>query len=164
MAFFDKRIEKGLIDKLEGTSSSRRSARMPYTEAIDILKKAKKKFEYPVEWGLDMQSEHERYLTEEHFKQPLVVIVTTPRRSRRSTCGSTTPTDGAPEETVAAMDVLAPGIGEIIGGAQREERLDVLDRASTRWASTRTTTGGTATCVVRHRPPTPGSGSGFEAS
>ena len=127
MAFFDQRIENGLIDKLKGIIESDFRT-LPYTEAIDILKKAKKKFEYPVEWGLDMQSEHERYLTEEHFKQPLV-IVNYPKKikafyMRLNDAG----TDGAPEETVAAMDVLAPGIGEIIGGAQREERLDVLDR------------------------------------
>jgi asparaginyl-tRNA synthetase len=127
MAFFDLRIEKGLIDKLRGVIDSEFRT-LPYTEAIDILKKAKKKFEYPVEWGLDMQSEHERYLTEEHFKQPLVVI-NYPKKikafyMRLNDAG----TDGAPEDTVAAMDVLAPGIGEIIGGAQREERLEVLDR------------------------------------
>ncbi len=127
MAFFDQRIENGLIDKLKGIIESDFRT-LPYTEAIDILKNAKKKFEFPVEWGLDMQSEHERYLTEEHFKQPLV-IVNYPKKikafyMRLNDAG----TDGAPEDTVAAMDVLAPGIGEIIGGAQREERLDVLDR------------------------------------
>ncbi len=127
MAFFDQRIENGLIDKLKGIIDSDFRT-LPYTEAIDILKKANKKFEFPVEWGLDMQSEHERYLTEEHFKQPLV-IVNYPKKikafyMRLNDAG----TDGAPEETVAAMDVLAPGIGEIIGGAQREERLEVLDQ------------------------------------
>lgn len=126
MAFFDQRIENGLIDKLKGIIDSDFRT-LPYTEAIEILKKAKKKFEFPVEWGLDMQSEHERYLTEEHFKQPLV-IVNYPKKikafyMRLNDDG----TDGAPEQTVAAMDVLAPGIGEIIGGSQREERLDVLD-------------------------------------
>jgi len=126
MAFFDQRIENGLIDKLKGIIESDFRT-LPYTEAIEILKKAKKKFEFPVEWGLDMQSEHERYLTEEHFKQPLV-IVNYPKKikafyMRLNDDG----TDGAPEQTVAAMDVLAPGIGEIIGGSQREERLDVLD-------------------------------------
>jgi asparaginyl-tRNA synthetase len=163
MAFFDLRIEKGLIDKLKGViDSSFRT--LPYTEAIDILKKAKKKFEYPVEWGLDMQSEHERYLTEEHFKQPLVVI-NYPKEikafyMRLNDAG----TDGAPGGHVAAMDVLAPGIGEIIGGSQREERLDVLDRASTRWASTRTTTGGTATSASTAPSPTPASGWASSAS
>jgi asparaginyl-tRNA synthetase len=126
MAFFDQRIENGLIDKLKGIIDSDFRT-LPYTEAIAILKNAKKKFEFPVEWGLDMQSEHERYLTEEHFKQPLVII-NYPKKikafyMRLNDAG----TDGAPEETVAAMDILAPGIGEIIGGSQREERLDVLD-------------------------------------
>ena len=127
MAFFDLRIEKGLIDKLKGVIDSEFRT-LPYTEAIDILKKAKKKFEYPVEWGLDMQSEHERYLTEEHFKQPLVVINYPKKIKAFYMRLNDEGTDGAPEETVAAMDILAPGIGEIIGGAQREERLDVLDR------------------------------------
>ena len=127
MDFFDQHIENGLIDKLKNIIDSDFRT-LPYTEAIDILKKAKKKFEFPVEWGLDMQSEHERYLTEEHFKQPLV-IVNYPKKikafyMRLNDAG----TDGAPEDTVAAMDILAPGIGEIIGGAQREERLTVLDQ------------------------------------
>ena len=126
MAFFDQRIENGLIDKLKGIIESDFRT-LPYTEAIEILKKAKKKFEFPVEWGLDMQSEHERYLTEEHFKQPLVIINYPKKIKAFYMRLNDDGTDGAPEQTVAAMDVLAPGIGEIIGGSQREERLDVLD-------------------------------------
>ncbi|MEL7472806.1 MAG: asparagine--tRNA ligase [Planctomycetota bacterium] len=120
MAFFDLRIEKGLIDRLKHVIETP-FRRLPYTDAIDILKSAKKKFEYPVEWGTDMQSEHERYLTEEHFKQPLVVT-DYPKDIKAFYMRMND--DG---KTVAAMDVLAPGIGEIIGGSQREERLDALD-------------------------------------
>ncbi len=126
MAFFDLRIEKGLIDKLRHVIDTPFRT-LPYTEAIGVLKKAKKKFEFPVEWGLDMQSEHERYLTEEHFKQPLVIINYPKKIKAFYMRLNDEGTDGAPEPTVAAMDVLAPGIGEIIGGSQREERLDVLD-------------------------------------
>ncbi|USN98047.1 MAG: asparagine--tRNA ligase [Phycisphaeraceae bacterium] len=126
MAFFDQRIENGLIDKLRGVIDSEFRT-LPYTVAISILKSAKKKFEFPVEWGLDMQSEHERYLTEEHFKQPLVIINYPKKIKAFYMRLNDEGTDGAPEPTVAAMDVLAPGIGEIIGGSQREERLDVLD-------------------------------------
>ncbi|MEN0019816.1 MAG: asparagine--tRNA ligase [Planctomycetota bacterium] len=126
MAFFNERIEKGLIDRLKHVIETPFRL-LPYTEAIEILGKAKKKFEYPVEWGLDMQSEHERYLTEEHFKQPVVVINYPKQIKAFYMRMNDTGTDGAPGETVAAMDVLVPGIGEIIGGSQREERLDVLD-------------------------------------
>ena len=126
MAFFDERIEKGLVDRLK-MIIEKPFRTLPYTEAIDILEKSGQKFEYPVEWGLDMQSEHERFLTEEHFKQP-VVVINYPKQikafyMRLNDSG----TDSAPGDTVAAMDVLVPGIGEIIGGSQREERLDVLD-------------------------------------
>ncbi|GJM19326.1 MAG: asparagine--tRNA ligase [Phycisphaeraceae bacterium] len=126
MAFFDLRIEKGLIDRLKHVIETPFRV-LPYTEAIDILAKSNQKFEYPVKWGLDMQSEHERYLTEEHFKQP-VVVINYPKDikafyMRVNDAG----TDGAPGDTVAAMDILVPGIGEIVGGSQREERLDVLD-------------------------------------
>ena len=121
MDFFDLRIENGLIDKLKSIIDSDFRT-LPYTEAIEILKKAKKKFEFPVEWGLDMQSEHERYLTEEHFKQPLVLI-DYPKDIKAFYMRLND--DG---KTVAAMDVLVPRIGEIIGGSQREERLDVLDQ------------------------------------
>ncbi|MEO0482714.1 MAG: asparagine--tRNA ligase [Planctomycetota bacterium] len=120
MAFFDLRIEKGLIERLRHVVDTP-FRRLSYTEAIDILKGAKKSFEFPVEWGTDLQSEHERYLTEEHFKQPLV-LMDYPKDIKAFYMRMND--DG---KTVAAMDVLAPGIGEIIGGSQREERLDVLD-------------------------------------
>ena len=132
MAFFNERIEKGVIDRLKGIIQ-KPFRRLPYTEAIQILEKAiagGKKFEFPVKWGTDLQSEHERYLTEEHFKQP-VILMNYPKGIKAFYMRVNDPgTDGAPGggETVAAMDVLVPGIGEIIGGSQREERLDVLDR------------------------------------
>ncbi len=120
MAFFNKFIEKGLLDKLKGILE-KPFRTITYTDAVDVLKKAKKKFEYPVEWGKDLQSEHERYLTEEHFKQPITVI-DYPKDIKAFYMRLND--DG---KTVAAMDVLVPQIGEIIGGSQREERLDVLD-------------------------------------
>lgn len=120
LAFFDERVEKGLVAKLEGIVNSD-FVRMDYTEAVSILEKAKEKFEFPVSWGTDLQSEHERYLTEKHVGKP-VVLMNYPKAIKAfyMRCND----DG---KTVAAMDVLAPGIGEIIGGSQREERLDVLD-------------------------------------
>jgi asparaginyl-tRNA synthetase len=129
MKFFDERIEKGLLARLDHVLKSP-FRRLAYTEAIKILEGASAKghtFEYPVKWGADLQSEHERYLTEQHFKQP-VVLVNYPKQikafyMRENDEG----TDGAPGPTVAAMDVLVPGVGEIIGGSQREERLDRLD-------------------------------------
>ncbi|MEM8757995.1 MAG: asparagine--tRNA ligase [Planctomycetota bacterium] len=121
MAFFDERIQKGLVENLKHIIASD-FRRLPYTEAIEILEKSGKDFEYPVKWGADMQSEHERYLTEEHFKQP--VIVTDYPKDIKAFYMRLNDDD----KTVAAMDVLVPGIGEIIGGSQREERLDVLDR------------------------------------
>ncbi len=120
LAFFDERVEKGLVAKLEGIARSE-FVRMDYTEAIKILEKAKDKFEYPVKWGIDMQSEHERYLTEKHVGKP-VIVMNYPKDIKAFYMRVND--DG---KTVAAMDVLAPGIGEIIGGSQREERLDVLD-------------------------------------
>ena len=120
MAFFDERIEKGLIAKLQGIVESE-FVRMEYTEAVRILEQAKQRFEFPVKWGIDLQSEHERYLTEHHAKKP-VIVVNYPKEIKAFYMRVND--DG---KTVAAMDVLAPGIGEIIGGSQREERLDVLD-------------------------------------
>ncbi len=120
MAFFEERIEKGVIAKLEGIVGSE-FLRMDYTEAIRILERAKQKFEFPVEWGVDLQSEHERYLTEQHAGKP-VIVMNYPKAIKAFYMRVND--DG---RTVAAMDVLAPGIGEIIGGSQREERLDVLD-------------------------------------
>ena len=120
MAFFDERIEKGLIAKLEGIVESE-FARMDYTDAVRVLEQSKHTFEFPVQWGMDLQSEHERYLTERHAKKP-VIVVNYPKAIKAFYMRAND--DG---KTVAAMDVLAPGIGEIVGGSQREERLDVLD-------------------------------------
>ena len=120
MAFFEERIEKGVIAKLQGMVA-REFVRMDYTDAIDILKKSGEKFVYPVEWGMDLQSEHERYLAEKHVNGPLV-LMNYPKDIKAFYMRLND--DG---KTVAAMDVLAPGIGEIIGGSQREERLSVLD-------------------------------------
>ena len=122
LAFFDEQIETGLVAKLEGIVGSE-FVRMDYGEAIAVLERAKgQKFEFPVKWGIDLQSEHERYLTERHAKKP-VIVVNYPKDIKAFYMRAND--DG---RTVAAMDVLAPGIGEIIGGSQREERLDVLDR------------------------------------
>jgi asparaginyl-tRNA synthetase len=120
MAFFEERIEKGVIAKLAGIVDSR-FERMDYTEAIAVLERAKEPFEFPVRWGMDLQSEHERYLSERHAKKP-VIVMNYPKAIKAFYMRAND--DG---RTVAAMDVLAPGIGEIIGGSQREERLDVLD-------------------------------------
>ena len=120
MAFFDERIEKGIVAKLQGIVDSE-FVRMDYGEAVSVLERAKEKFEFPVKWGMDLQSEHERYLTEKHAKKP-VIVLNYPKSIKAFYMRVND--DG---KTVAAMDVLAPGIGEIIGGSQREERLDVLD-------------------------------------
>jgi asparaginyl-tRNA synthetase len=120
MAFFEKRIESECIRRLEAFVESS-FERVEYGDAIEVLQKAGRNFEFPVEWGLDLQTEHERYLTEEHFKRP-VVVMNYPKQIKAFYMRLND--DG---RTVAAMDVLAPGIGEIIGGSQREERLDVLD-------------------------------------
>jgi asparaginyl-tRNA synthetase len=124
MAFFEERIEKGLIAKLENIVNSD-FTRMDYTDAIKILESSKEKFEYPVKWGIDLQSEHERFLAEKHVKGP-VVLMNYPKEIKAFYMRL-----NADEKTVAAMDVLAPGIGEIIGGSQREERLEVLDARMT---------------------------------
>jgi len=120
MAFFEERIEKGVIARLEGIVKSD-FAHMDYSSAIRVLEGAKQPFEFPVKWGVDLQSEHERYLTEKHAGKP-VIVMNYPREIKAFYMRVND--DG---KTVAAMDVLAPGIGEIIGGSQREERLDVLD-------------------------------------
>src|SRR5437868_6508913 len=120
LAFFDERIEKGLVAKLEGIVASE-FVRMDYGEAINVLERAKENFEFPVKWGVDLQSEHERYLTEKYAKKP-VIVMNYPKEIKAFYMR--TNDDG---RTVAAMDVLAPGIGEIIGGSQREERLEALD-------------------------------------
>ena len=121
LEFFNKWVDKSVLANADNIINSE-FERITYTEAITLLEKAKKKFEFPVEWGIDLQSEHERYLAEDLFKKPVIV--------------SNYPKDikafymrlDEGEKTVSAMDVLAPGIGEIIGGSQREERLDVLER------------------------------------
>jgi len=109
-----------VIQRLESVINSR-FERMDYSEAITILEKSGKSFEYPVNWGLDLQSEHERFLAEEHVGRP-VILMNYPSAIKAFYMRAND--DG---KTCAAMDVLAPGIGEIIGGSQREERLDVLD-------------------------------------
>lgn len=120
MAFFDKRIKPGLLDNLRHIVDSP-FKRVTYTQAIEDLQAAKKKFEYKVEWGVDLQTEHERYLTEELYNQP-VVVMDYPKEIKAFYMRL-----NDDQKTVAAMDVLCPGIGEIIGGSQREERLEVLD-------------------------------------
>jgi asparaginyl-tRNA synthetase len=121
MKFFVERIDKEASSRLEKFVASS-FERMDYSDAISALEKSGKKFEFPVKWGMDMQSEHERWLTEEHVGRP-VVVMNYPKDIKAFYMRLND--DG---RTVAAMDVLAPGIGEIIGGSQREERLDVLDR------------------------------------
>ncbi|HLX22418.1 MAG TPA: asparagine--tRNA ligase, partial [Usitatibacter sp.] len=121
MAFFEERIEKGVIAKLQAIVD-KPFVRMDYTEAIKVLESSKEKFEYPVKWGMDLQSEHERFLAEKHVNGP-VILMNYPKEIKAFYMRLND--DG---KTVAAMDVLAPGIGEIVGGSQREERLDVLDR------------------------------------
>ena len=120
MAFFAERIDATVIERLEKMIASE-FVRMDYTEAVDILKGCGESFEFPVEWGLDLQSEHERYLTESHVGGPIVVM-NYPKDIKAFYMRAND--DG---KTVAAMDVLVPGVGEIIGGSQREERLDVLE-------------------------------------
>lgn len=120
MEFFSKFIDKGLMDRLNNVVNSE-FARVTYTEAVDILQKCDKEFQYPVEWGIDLQTEHERYLSEEVFKRP-VFVTDYPKDIKAFYMRLND--DG---KTVAAADLLAPGVGEIIGGSQREERLDVLE-------------------------------------
>ena len=120
MAFIAERVQKDAITRLESFINAP-FERIDYTDAIDLLQKSGKKFDFPVEWGLDLQTEHERWLTEVHVGRP-VVVMNYPEHFKAFYMRLND--DG---KTVAAMDVLAPGIGEIIGGSQREERLDVLD-------------------------------------
>jgi len=120
LELFSKWVDKGLIARLENIANST-YIRLPYREAVDILTKSGQKFEYDVDFGKDLQSEHERYLTEKHFKKPVIVYdypkTIKPFYMRLND----------DQETVAAVDVLLPEIGEIIGGSQREERLDMLE-------------------------------------
>ncbi len=120
MEFFNQFIEKGLFDKLNNVLNND-FGRVTYTEAIDILVNSGKKFDYPVKWGIDLQSEHERFLSEEYFKRP-VFVTDYPKEIKAFYMKLNK--DG---KTVRAMDLLAPGIGEIIGGSQREDNIDVLE-------------------------------------
>ncbi|MDX1359152.1 MAG: asparagine--tRNA ligase [Clostridia bacterium] len=119
MEFFNRFIEKGLFDKLAVVTGSK-FERITYTEAIDILKNSGVEFENPVEWGCDLQTEHERYITEKHFKKP-VFVMDYPKEIKAFYMRL-----NDDNKTVAAVDLLVPGVGEIIGGSQREERYDVL--------------------------------------
>jgi asparaginyl-tRNA synthetase len=117
--FFNQRIDDSVLATLEHVATSK-FEHVTYTEAIRLLEQANKNWEFPVHWGADLQSEHERYLTEEKFKRP-VIVTDYPKQIKAFYMREND--DG---KTVRAMDVLAPRIGEIIGGSQREERLDVL--------------------------------------
>lgn len=119
LELFAKWVDKGLAARLENMESQE-FARMTYTEAVRVLEASGRNFEFPVSWGIDLQTEHERYLAEEHCKRP-VAVYDYPRDIKAFYMRGND--DG---KTVAAMDVLAPGVGEIVGGSQREERLDVL--------------------------------------
>jgi len=121
MEFFNERIDNTTIETLKGIVESE-FVRLPYTEAVEILEKSGETFEFPVSWGIDLQSEHERYLTEKKFKKPVIL---TDYPAQIKAFYMRVSEDG---RTVRAMDVLVPKIGEIIGGSQREERLDVLER------------------------------------
>jgi asparaginyl-tRNA synthetase len=119
LEFFNKFVDKGLLERLNHVLSSD-FARITYTEAIEILQKADHKFDFPVSWGIDLQTEHERYITEEVYNRP-VFVTDYPKEIKAFYMRL-----NDDKKTVAAMDLLVPGIGEIIGGSQREERLDVL--------------------------------------
>ncbi len=119
MAFFNSFVDKGLLERLNNILENE-FGRVTYTEAIELLEKSGEKFDYPVKWGVDLQTEHERYLTEKIFKKP-VFVTDYPKEIKAFYMRLND--DG---KTVAAMDCLVPGVGEIIGGSQREERLDVL--------------------------------------
>jgi asparaginyl-tRNA synthetase len=120
LAFFNRYVDPGLTERLKFVVD-RPFQRVPYSEAVNILKRADRTFEFPVEHGLNLQSEHERYLTEDHFKCP-VTVFNYPREIKPFYMRL-----NDDEQTVRAMDVLVPGIGEVIGGSQREERLDALE-------------------------------------
>ncbi len=121
MEFFNKRIDKSVLETADNIINNE-FERISYTKAIELLEKASKKFEYAVEWGIDLQSEHERYLAEELFKKPLIVT------NYPAAIKAFYMRLNDDNKTVAAMDVLAPKIGEIIGGSQREEGLDILEK------------------------------------
>ncbi len=119
MQFFNQFVDKGVLERLEAIVNSE-FGKVSYTEAIQILETSGRQFEYPVFWGCDLQTEHERYLTEEHFKKP-VFVIDYPKEIKAFYMRM-----NEDNKTVAAMDLLVPGVGELIGGSQREERLDVL--------------------------------------
>jgi asparaginyl-tRNA synthetase len=143
-------VDKGLHERLEVRRRAAVCARA-YTEAVEILKKSGKQFEFPVEYGLNLQSEHERFLTEEHFKSP-VTVFNYPREIKPFYMRLND--DG---KTVTAMDVLVPGIGEVIGGAQREERLGQLLENMKSTSSSPRITGGMRTCAATAPCRTPAS-------
>jgi asparaginyl-tRNA synthetase len=122
MEFFDKWVEKDIIARLTDVAE-KDFIHITYTDAVELLKKAKKKFEFPVHWGSDLQSEHERYLTEVAFKGAPVIVTDYPKDIKAFYMRV-----NEDQKTVAAMDVLVPRVGELIGGSQREERLDVLEK------------------------------------
>ena len=121
MTFFNNFIDEGVIERLENLIDSE-FERVTYTKAVELLKAAEKEFQFPVEWGIDLQTEHERYLTEEVFKKP-VFVTDYPKDIKAFYMRLNQ--DG---KTVAACDLLVPGVGEIIGGSQREERADILEK------------------------------------
>ncbi|VFB16046.1 Asparagine--tRNA ligase [Urinicoccus massiliensis] len=121
MAFFNEFVDKGLLDRLHNVVDND-FERISYTEAVDLLKKSGQKFDYPVEWGIDLQTEHERYLTEKIFKRP-VFVTDYPKEIKAFYMR-----ENDDKKTVAAMDLLVPGVGEIIGGSQREERYHILKK------------------------------------
>ncbi|MDD2422405.1 MAG: asparagine--tRNA ligase [Heliobacteriaceae bacterium] len=121
MNFFNRFVDQSLLERLEKISKSE-FGQITYSEAIDILKSSGEQFAYPVEWGLDLQTEHERFLTEKHFGKP-VFVTNYPKEIKAFYMRM-----NADDRTVAAMDLLVPGVGEIIGGSQREERLDYLEK------------------------------------
>ncbi|MBU5438149.1 asparagine--tRNA ligase [Tissierella sp. MSJ-40] len=121
MEFFNSFIDKGLIERLENVVNSDFGC-ITYTEAVELLQKSGEEFQYPVEWGVDLQTEHERYISEKVFKKP-VFVINYPKEIKAFYMRM-----NEDNKTVAAMDLLVPGVGEIIGGSQREERLDVLEQ------------------------------------
>jgi len=120
MAFFDQFVSKGVVERAKAVAISN-FKRVPYTEAIEILTGCGKNFENPVSWGIDLATEHERYLTDEHFKAP-IFVTNYPKDIKAFYMRM-----NDDQKTVAAMDLLVPGVGELIGGSQREERLDILE-------------------------------------
>jgi asparaginyl-tRNA synthetase len=122
LEFFNQWVEKGIITRLTNVVE-KPFVHVTYTEAVELLQKSKKKFEFPVKWGADLQSEHERYLTEVAFSGNPVIVTDYPKEIKAFYMRQNE--DG---KTVAAMDILVPRVGELIGGSQREERLEVLEK------------------------------------